>query len=86
MTLDDLVRTLGAIEVIAFIRPPGPRDPGGKPALLVIVPDDVAADRLQAIADPGVVPCRAGWYAQTRGRPGTVAHAAATAGRRLYPR
>ncbi len=86
MTLDDLVRTLGAIEVIAFVRPPGPRDSGGKPALLVIVPDDIAEEPLKAITDADVVPCRAGWYAQTRGRPGTVAHAAATAGRRLYPR
>lgn len=86
MTLDDLVRTLSAIEVIDFVRPPGPRAPGGNPALLVVVPDDIAEDRLKAVTDPDVVPCRAGWYAQTRGRAGTVAHAAATTGRRLYPR
>lgn len=87
MNLDRLVHALDAIEVIAFTRPPGPKDPGGGQALLVIVPDDIADDRLQAIAgEADAVPCRQGWFEQTRHRPGTVAHAAATAGRRLYPR
>lgn len=86
MTPDDLVRALDAIAVIAFTRPPGPKHPGGGDALLVIVPDDIAEDRLKAAAAPGVVPCRAGWFERTKARPGTVAHAAATAGRRLYPR
>jgi len=83
---DGLIAALDAIAVIAFTRPTGPRDPGGAEALLVIVPDDIADDRLKAAAAPGIVPCRAAWFEQTRNRPGTVAHAAATAGRRLYPR
>lgn len=87
MTIEGLARALDAIEIIAFTRPPGPRHPGGEPALLVIVPDDIAEDRLKAVAgETGVVPCRAGWFARTKDRPGTVAHAAATAGRRLHPR
>lgn len=86
MTTDELVRALDAIAIIAFTRPPGPKGPGGDEALLVIVPDDIAADRLTAAAAPDVVPCRAGWFEQTKGRPGTVAHAAASGGRRLYPR
>ncbi len=86
MTADDLAWALDAIEIIEFTRPPGPKDAGGGLALLVVVPDDIAADRLAAAAGPDVVPCRAGWYERTRDRPGTVAHAAATAGRRLYPR
>jgi len=86
VTLDQIVAALDAIEVIAFVRPPGPKDPGGGQALLVIVPDDIAPDRLAAMTDPGIVPCRAGWFDQTRDRPGTVAHAAASNGRRLYPR
>lgn len=86
MTLDQIVAALDAIEIIAFARPPGPKDPGGGQALLVIVPDDIAPDRLKAVTDPDIVPCRAGWFDQTRKRPGTVAHAAASTGRRLYPR
>lgn len=86
MTLDQIVAALDAIEVIAFVRPPGPKDPGGGQALLVIVPDDIGEDRLKVAAAPDVVPCRAGWFDQTRDRPGTVAHAAASNGRRLYPR
>ncbi len=86
MTLDQIVQALDAIGIIAFVRPPGPKDPGGAQALLVIVPDDIAQDRLKAVADPDIVPCRAGWYDQTRTRPGTVAHAATTTGRWLYPR
>ncbi len=86
MTPDDLLRALDAIEIIEFTRPPGPKDAGGDLALLVVVADDIAADRLKAAAAPGIVPCRVSWFEQTRGRPGTVAHAAATAGRRLYPR
>ncbi len=86
MTLDQIVAALDAIEVIAFVRPPGPRDAGGTRALLVVVPDDIAPDRLKAVTAPDIVPCRAGWFDQTRHRPGTVAHAAASTGRRLYPR
>jgi hypothetical protein len=86
VTLDDLVQALDAIAIIAFVRPPGPKDAGGGEALLVIVPDDIAEDRLKAAAAADVVPCRQGWFEQTRDRPGTVAHAAASAGRRLYPR
>lgn len=86
MSLDRLIQALDAIEIFAFIRPAGPKHPGGGRALLVVVPDGIAEDRLKAAAAADIVPCRVGWFERTRGRPGTVAHAAATGGRRLYPR